>query len=93
MHLSAQYFEKSSFSVWHNHYFSVKDKSKNDGSSNLDVLMLGVLVGINDKRRKRGAEEMGDRRTSRSWGREVAQNREEMRRWRFKKINKCERAV
>lgn len=50
MHLSAQYFEKSSFSVWHNHYFSVKDKSKNDGSSNLDVLMLGVLVGINDKR-------------------------------------------
>lgn len=47
--------------------------------------MLGVLVGINDKRGKRGAEEMGDGRTSRSWGREVAQNREEMRRWRFKK--------
>lgn len=64
MHLSAQYFEKSSFSVWHKHYFSVKDKSKNDGSSNLDVLMLGVLVGINDKRGKRGAEEMGDGRTS-----------------------------
>lgn len=34
---------------------------------------------------KRGAEEMGDGRTSRGWGREVAQNREEMRRWRFKK--------
>lgn len=26
--------------------------------------MLGVLVGINDKRGKRGAEEMGDGRTS-----------------------------
>lgn len=39
--------------MWHKHYFSVKDKSKNDGSSNLDVLMSGVLVGINDKRGNR----------------------------------------
>lgn len=85
MRLSAQYFEKSSFSVRHKHYFSVKDKSKNDGSSNLDVLMLGVLVGIKDKRGNRN-EELNkwakEEQVRGSWGREVAQTG---RRWRFKK--------